>query len=124
MDRPKTLVLISPTRFGKTQWARSLGEHVFWSGLVNLSTFRESAQYIVFDDVDFEFLPNYKSWFGAQKTFNATDKYTKKKVINFGKPCIFLCNPDNDPRDKAKPGAYPWLADNCVFISLVEKLFI
>lgn len=38
-----------------------------------------------------------KPFFGAQKEFILCDKYMKKRRVKWGKPCIFLCNDDNDP---------------------------
>lgn len=34
-ERPKSLILCGPTRLGKTEWARSLGTHMYFNGMCN-----------------------------------------------------------------------------------------
>jgi hypothetical protein len=106
---------------GKTQWARSLGRHTYWNGLVNLETFDKDSKYIIFDDFEFDFFPNKKQWWGSQKEFTATDKYKKKQTIQWGKPMIYLSNPDYDPRNHPKWSR--WFSDNCIAIDIVNKLY-
>lgn len=74
------------------------------------------------DDIDFEYMPNKKMWFGAQKEFTATDKYTRKKTIIFGKPLIFICNPDQDPRKHRLWNS--WFDANSVVVEIMEPLFV
>lgn len=79
-----------------------------------MDEFRDNADYAVFDDLQggLEYFHAYKFWLGAQKEFNVTDKYRKKKRIQWGKPCIYLSN--QDPRaDKGVD--VDWLEGNCVF---------
>ena len=35
-DHPKTLILVGPSRLGKTQWARSLGNMCYWNNMIDL----------------------------------------------------------------------------------------
>nr|QXP07702.1 MAG: replication associated protein [Arizlama virus] len=98
-DRPKTLLLCGPTRIGKTEWARSLGRHVYWNRSTDWKHFDSSADYIILDDIKFSYflLPLIQ----AQKQFVVSEKYMRHTVINFGKPCIWLSNPDpinDDPK--------------------------
>lgn len=108
--RPKALVVWGPTRTGKTQWARSLGQHTYMSTLFNADDIDTECEYAIFDDIPIEFMKNsYKAWFGkclhnilslhlllttlstigAQETFTITDKYQKKRTItNWSKPFI------------------------------------
>lgn len=82
----------------------------------------EDAEYAVFDDMmgGLDFFPSYKFWLGAQKQFYMTDKYKGKKLINWGRPCIYVSN--SDPRlDKAAD--VEWLEGNCVFHYVTEPLF-
>jgi len=88
--------------------------------------FDAAKRYIVFDDIDIDFFPSWKAWFGAQKQFTITDKYRAKRTIRWGKPMIWLCNDDNDPRlSKAlnKVGALAWLDQNCKIVDVNRKLF-
>jgi len=93
-DRPKSLVLVGPSRTGKTEWARSLGTHNYFNDMVNFAEWNEDAGYTIFDDFEFEsyMAKHWKSWFGCQKEFTVTDKYTRKKVIRGRRPFIWLCN--------------------------------
>lgn len=121
MDRPKTLVLIGASRLGKTCWARSLGSHMYFNNLFNLDDWNPEASYIIFDDISFDFIPAPKSFWGAQKSFVVTDKYRKKKTLSFGKPLIFLCNPEDDPTLSNKWSQ--WFEDNCTIVKITNKLY-
>lgn len=115
-------MLIGPTRMGKTLWARSLGNHAYFGGLFSLDEDLETVDYAVFDDMmgGLEFWHSYKFWLGAQKQFYATDKYKGKKLIKWGRPCIYVSN--NDPRED-KGADINWLEGNCVFHYVSEPLF-
>jgi len=109
--RGRSLILIGPSRLGKTVWARSLREnHVHHEQLFNLDEHKEDCDYAIFDDIDIKYFPTYKGWLGHQKHFTATDKYKGKKTINWGKPAIW-CNND-DPRSKEGVDA-DWIDANC-----------
>lgn len=125
-DRPKTLVLIGPSRTGKTMWARSLGDHNYFNGTWNWREFDENKSYTIFDDVDFKFFgPYWKQFFGAQRQFTVNPKYGKRRTIKWGKPSIWLSNRDGDPRLIHSRGTpeYEWLSMNCVFVDIYNPLF-
>jgi len=121
--RGRSLVLIGPSRMGKTMWARSLRDnHVYFGGLFCLDEYEEGVDYAVFDDLQggLEFFHAYKFWLGHQQTFFATDKYRGKKLITWGKPAIYCSN--TDPR--ADKGAdADWLDANCEFVFIDSKLY-
>lgn len=119
MERPLSLLLLSPSRFGKTEWARSLGPHTYWNGMVNIDDYNEDGTYVIFDDFEWDFMPNKKQWFGAQKTFAITDKYRKKKTITHGNPIIYLCN----EMPNMTPTFRQWFDQNCVIVHLMGKLY-
>lgn len=124
-DRPRSLILCGGSRLGKTEWARSLGPHTYWNGLFDLSQFNPNSEYAIFDDFDFTKFYTPKQWFGAQKTFAVTDKYRKKKTILWGKPIIWLCNPDQNPMGTEMNGGFrQWMELNVDIIELFNKLFI
>lgn len=78
------------------------------------------VRYAVFDDFPWAVMENYhKQWFGAQKTFTVTDKYCSKKTIQWGKPIIWLCNPEDEHSGLASE----WLKDNSVRIYIDKKLY-
>lgn len=58
-DRPKTLVVWGPSRTGKTNWARSLGNHSYLGYTWNVKKVNEASDYIVIDDVD---MTNFSHW--------------------------------------------------------------
>lgn len=89
--------------------------------MTNLDTFDVEAEYGIFDDFDFAFLPNKKCWWGGQEEFTVTDKYRKKKTITWGKPVIYLTNPDLDPYRHAQWN--DWFADNCIRVVLQVPLY-
>lgn len=121
--RGRSLVLIGPSRMGKTMWARSLRQkHVYFGGLFCLDEFDEDVDYAVFDDIQggIEFFHAYKFWLGHQQSFFATDKYRSKKLIHWGKPAIWCSN--TDPR--ADKGAdADWLDANCLFVFINSALW-
>lgn len=112
-NRPLTLLLIGATRIGKTEWARSLGRHMYFNGMFNLEDYDETVDYIIFDDFDWEYFGSKKQWWGAQREFTVTDKYRKKKTIKWGKPMIYLCNPEEDPFINTKMTSHDWFRQNC-----------
>lgn len=77
----------------------------------------DSARYIVFDDIDWTWLPNKKSFFGAQKRFVITGKYMRAKTVNWGKPCIYLCNtlPTFEEPE--------WYELNTIILNVVNKFY-
>lgn len=120
-DRPKSLILVGPSRYGKTEWARSLGAHWYFNGLFNMDEIHGSVDYAVFDDVNIEFfLGQYKGWFGAQKEFTLTDKYKGKRKLLWGKPIIWCCN--ESPMN-SKGVDSDWLEANTMVVYIANKLF-
>jgi len=123
LDRPKSLWICGPSRSGKTAWARSLGRHIYWGGMSNLDVWDPEASYLVIDDIKWEFVPQKKSLFGAQREFTLTDKYRKKRRIKWGKPCIYLFNPEDSPMSELSGDELSWYNENTVLVILVNKLY-
>lgn len=79
----------------------------------------DDVTYGVFDDFGgLKFLPAYKFWLGHQQQFYVTDKYKGKKLVEWGKPSIWLNN--QDPREETgiRDDEVEWLNANCDFIYL------
>jgi len=92
-------MVVGPSRLGKTEWARSLGRHIYMCGLFNLAKWDNEAQYLVIDDISFPLIGGgRKALWGSQKELTLTDKFARKRAVKWGKPMIFLCNGDNDFR--------------------------
>jgi hypothetical protein len=118
--RPKALIIWGPTRTGKTEWARSLGSHNYFNGLFNIDDFDQNKDFIILDDVNPDFFPNYKAWIGAQKNTTLTDKYRPKRSVQWGKPCIWL---SNDDPSTYKTWDWEWVRENAVVVNLTHKLY-
>lgn len=117
-DRPKSLVIWGPSRLGKTELARSLGPHMYFNGLFNLDEWDDGAKYAIFDDwEDWTKLFQWKQWIGAQQQFAVTDKYRKKRTVQWGKPCIILSNHEPIFPDME------WLNANVFKLHVINKLF-
>lgn len=116
-------MIVGPSNIGKTMWARSLGRHIYWHTMIDLAIFDELAEYAVFDDFEWAYMPSKKAWWGGQQQFTITDKYRKKKTIKWGKPIIYLCNPDDDPREQVNK--FPqWFRDRSMIIELLNDCLI
>lgn len=123
--RPKSLLLVGPSRLGKTEWARSLGAHIYCSGYYTLEAFEAGGNYVVMDDIPWKNFPNPKGILGCQKTITLTDKYRAKKTFdNWRKPCIVCWNGDMYPTEFADDQHLArWIDDNTVKVICTEKFF-
>lgn len=90
-------------------------------GLWNLDDFRAGSKYMVLDDLNIEFFPNWKPFLGCQRQFTMTDKFrTKRTVRNWLKPTIWLCNPGWSPMDSDKitTADKNWIEGNCILVDI------
>lgn len=91
---------------------------MYFNSLFCLDIWDEEARYAIFDDFeDWSKFYNYKQFLGAQKEFVVSDKYKKKRVIKWGKPCIILSNENPGFRD------IDWVNGNCITTCLLNKMF-
>lgn len=95
---------------------------MYHCGLFNLDEWDGDADYCVLDDIDAGYFPSWKSFMGAQKEFVLTDKYRRKKTVKWGKPTIWLQNPDTDMR-RTLVRHMDWLRANVIFIDLEKPMF-
>lgn len=134
-------MLYGPSRTGKTRWARSLGDHVYFGGVFSgeaALAVTEDVKYAVFDDIagGITFFPRWKDWLGAQDEFMVKALYHDPKLMKWGRPSIWCSN--KDPRlemyDSHKFGEQvfkqgwsqddvDWIEANCVFINVAEPIF-
>ncbi|AJD07519.1 replication-associated protein [Sewage-associated circular DNA virus-36] len=129
-DRPKTLLLVGPTRLGKSVWAKSLGRYSYMCGMWHSDEFDESAQYLILDDFEFDFFHGMrKAIWGAQEVFTTTDKW-RKGVARWGKPTIWICQEEHNPFTAVnrKTGLAvmdeterDWYKQNCVEVHVNTK---
>lgn len=118
--RKKSLVIIGPSKLGKTEWARSLGIHMYFNGFANFKEdWNDEAEYIIFDDFEWEFIPNKKGFFGGQLEFQICGKYMPTRSIKWGKKCIYLTNKFPD----IKKDDIDWYKENCIFLEINNKFY-
>lgn len=123
-NRPNSLILIGPSRSGKTEWARSLGPHMYFNNLLNLDNWDSEVDYIILDDFSSDitkYLPCWKCFFGGQKEFTLTDKYRGKKTVKWGKPMIWLSNEDIFKNLNIEH--IEFIKKNCTVVVLDKKLY-
>lgn len=120
-----SLVLYGDSRTGKTLWARSLGRHVYTVGMVSGSELMKASNvdYAIFDDIrgGIKFFPAFKEWLGAQQYVTVKQLYREPKLVQWGKPSIWVSN--EDPRLSMDPGDVTWLEANCVFVEVTRPIF-
>lgn len=92
-SRAKCLFLIGESQLGKTHWARSIVDpHNYWKNMVNLDKWNPDAKLLIFDDIDWKYMPNPKGYLTQAGECDVTDKYRHKMTIKVNMPAIFLCN--------------------------------
>lgn len=126
--RPKGLVVISPSRYGKTDLFISLGSFSYIANIWSLDQWDNKAAFTIFDDMD----PGndgrglnftwFKGFFGAQKALNVTDKYRPKRTIVNGKPLVWLSNYELEDVFK-NPADIEYIYLNCEVIHLNQPLW-
>nr|QIK02123.1 putative C1:C2-like protein [Mulberry mosaic dwarf associated virus] len=126
-DRPISLYICGPTRSGKTQWARSLGRHNYFTGSLSFLDYDDFALYNVIDDIEYEKISTswFKSLLGAQKDIILKGKYMKDFRISGGIPCIVLVNEDMDWVVRMASTLKPWFDDNVLvyYMSASDKFY-
>lgn len=119
-ERARCLVLVGPTRIGKTQWARHLfpTEHIYYRGLTNFRKWDDAAKLLILDDIPWEFIPQKKSILTQMGEAEVTDKYCPKKTIWVTMPAVVLTNdvPNFGPDA-------PYWEENTVVVHLEDPLF-
>lgn len=140
LGRVKSLVLFGASLTGKTTWARSLGQHVFFGelfsgGMAELIT--PDVKYAVFDDIrgGITFFHGWKGWLGCQAEFNNKALYKDPTPIKWGRPSIWCAN--KDPREEMcyyvmgerhfhkgyGQEDIDWLERNCIFVEINSPIF-
>lgn len=120
VSRTPCLFLIGPTKLGKTAWARSIIQpHTYWKSMVNIDDFNPASKLLIFDDFDWEYMPNPKGWLTQAGECTISDKYRHKMTINVNMPAIYICN--DHPQMTLSDAKY-W-ASNSVVITINKPLY-
>lgn len=127
-DRPKTLIIISPTRYGKTQWARNITpDHAYMCTEWNPDRIPDDARLLIFDDVPMsELLPRqrWKAFFGMQQEFEITGKYRgSRSILRSWKGFIYLSNIDPRDEEGVSQATKDYITQNSYIVTLDNKLY-
>ncbi len=126
--RKRALVLIGPSRTGKSEWAETFGYPFVINMRWNMACYRPFATHVVVNDVDARsFGVSGKSYWrevlGCHNEFHASDQYSKTQRLLWGFACVWTCNPDQDPR--RYPEVAEYLKDSgAVVVELSESLYV
>jgi hypothetical protein len=127
-ERAESLYIVGPSKTGKTDTCYNLlnkdGTHckVFvidtytnWKAFHDYIEENGLPDFVLVDDISVEELGRgWKNLFGGQKTITYALDSRNKVTTAYGRPCIYLCNPDsdvfNDPNFSSSK--ILWLEDN------------
>ncbi|AXB22598.1 replication associated protein [Lynx canadensis faeces associated genomovirus CL1 46] len=124
LGESKSLILWGPSRMGKTVWARSLGDHLYFGGIFSARDIgRGGIKYAVFDDIagGIKFFPRFKDWLGCQMEFMVKEMYRDPHLFKWGRPAIWIAN--TDPRHDMSHEDVTWLEANCIFVEIDSAIF-
>ena len=123
--RPKSIVLHGGSKLGKSDFSRGLGPVCYFEKNFNLKkllgTGVQNIIATVWSDVHWKnpALKNegFKTYFGAQKEFEANDRYERNQTISpYSLPAIVLTN--KDPAAFLDDSDYAWLVANCTIVDM------
>ena len=101
--RPKSLVIIGDPVVGKSAYAESMGNPIVMSSGWCMKSIFPGATHIVVNDVKpaafgYGGRCHWRDVLGGQERFNCRDFQQETRTVEWGLPCIWTCNFDNDPR--------------------------
>lgn len=127
-QRPKGLVIIGPSRTGKTSLISLLGDFSYFKNIWSVDNWESLAAFTVMDDMDagdegkgLSFCW-YKPFFGAQDAITVTDKFKPKQDIVNGKPLVWINNYDYKETFQSKT-AQDYIEKNMDIIYINQPLF-
>lgn len=127
-SRPKGLVLIGPSRTGKTTLMSLIGDFSYIKNVWNVDNWEGSTAFTIMDDMDagdegkgLSFCW-YKPFFGAQDAVTVTDKFKPKRDIYNGKPLIWINNYDYTETFQSKT-AQDYIRKNMEIVYINKPLF-
>ena len=124
--RPTCLVIVGPSRCGKTEWAMSFGRPASMTGGWNVDELtRPDATHLVLNDIVLKDFPNKRDLAVCQESITATGKWREQKTLPFGLPVIWTCTRDNSlEKDKQFWAYMKESGATIVKIRKKEKLYI
>lgn len=122
--RTRCLCLIGPSKLGKTAWARSIVQpHMYWKGLINIDDWDPNAKLIIFDDFDWQYLPQPKIMLTQAGDGTVTDRYRHKTNICVNMPAILLCNDMPELKNGTPLRQDDYWSENMTFVTIYNKLY-
>ncbi|KAH8203902.1 hypothetical protein TruAng_001966 [Truncatella angustata] len=102
MGRPSCLLIVGPSKYGKTEWAKSFGRPIVMQSKFVYDLMTSECTHIVLNDIDLRKFENWRDFMGCQMEVAIDGKYREEKMMDWGKPAIFTANADNNPlKDEA-----------------------
>lgn len=127
-QRPKGLIIIGPSRTGKTSLISLLGDFSYFKNIWSVDNWESLAAFTVMDDMDagdegkgLSFCW-YKPFFGAQDAITVTDKFKPKQDIVNGKPLVWINNYDYKETFQSKT-AQDYIEKNMDIVYIDRPLF-
>ncbi len=105
--RPRSLVIIGDPLVGKSAYAESQGDPIVMNSGWCMKSIFPGATHLVVSNVKplafgYAGQSHWHDVLGGQERFNCRDFQQETRTVEWGLPCIWTCNFDNDPRkDKA-----------------------
>ncbi|KAI9715648.1 MAG: hypothetical protein M1812_005800 [Candelaria pacifica] len=101
--RPRSLVIVGDPMVGKSAFAESEGNPIIMNSGWCLNSVFDGATHIVVSDVKptafgYAGKSYWRDVLGGQERFNCRDFQQETRTLEWGLPCIWTCNFDNDPR--------------------------
>lgn len=127
-QRPRGLVIIGPSRTGKTSLISLLGDFSYFKNIWSVDNWQSLTAFTVMDDMDagdegkgLSFCW-FKPFFGAQDAITVTDKFKPKQDIVNGKPLIWINNYDYKETFQSKT-AQDYIEKNMDIVYINKPLF-
>jgi len=126
-DRPPCLILLGASRLGKTEWAQSLGTHMYFRGHLNWDDWNPQCRLLILDDFSWNAIPYKKCLLTCmRKEATVNPKYGKMKTIMMDKRVIIIGNEetfftnadtvDGHPQD-------PYWTQNAIMVHVTNRLY-
>ena len=101
--RPRSLVIVGDPMVGKSAYAESEGNPIVMNSGWCMKSIFPGATHLVVNDVKpamfgYAGKSHWRDVLGGQERFNCRDFQQETRTVEWGLPCIWTCNFDNDPR--------------------------
>ena len=120
-ERPGgALLLVGPRSSGKTSWARQFGDHSYLIGYHCSAAMKDAEPgYVVCDDLrkDYAYV---KEMMSSQMVITIHGDDGSPRQLPWGRPCVWTCDPDDDPR-KWGPEVASFVSEVCTVFDMKKQ---